>query len=200
MQRTSHTTCVGLFNDRASADAAVDDLRAIGLDREDVSVVVQGREGVERFQGWDDRGEHRTDGGDVSAGKGAAVGGLTGLLIGAGLMLIPGVGPIFAVGPLAAGLAGAVTGAVGGAVTGGIAGGLIHLGVPEEEARYYESRVGEGAFLVTVNCQGQDAEVREILSRHGAENVQDRAGGEAGTADYHPTDTHTHHSGTEQTF
>lgn len=166
------STCIGVFHDRSSADAAIDELRALGLSNSDVSVVVQGREGVEKFRGWDDRGEYRKD--DVSAGEGAAVGGLTGLLIGAGLMLIPGIGPIFAVGPLAAGLAGAVTGGVAGAVTGGIAGGLIDLGVPDEDARYYERRIGEGAYLVTANCHGRDEQVRDIMRHHGAEDVQGR--------------------------
>jgi len=182
---TNQRTCVGVFHDRRRADAAVDELRSLGFDRDAVSIVARGREGEERFRGWDDedvdRGADRDrDRGDVGAGEGAAVGGLTGLLIGAGLMLIPGVGPIFAVGPLAAGLAGAVTGAAAGAVTGGIAAALIDLGVPEEEARYYESRVGEGAYLVTVDCAGRDAEVRAILNRHGADEIR---GGAPGVAD-----------------
>ena len=179
-----HSVCVGVFHDRASADAAVDELRDLGWNREDISIVAQGREGVERFRGWDDDADRGADRGrdDVSAGEGAAVGGLTGLLIGAGLMLIPGVGPIFAVGPLAAGLAGAVTGAAAGAVTGGIAAGLIDLGVPEEEARHYERRVGEGAYLVSVHCAGRDdTAVRDILRRHGAEDVSSSPVTDTGT-------------------
>ena len=180
---TNQRACVGVFHDRRQADAAVDELRSLGFDRDAVSIVARGREGEERFRGWDDADDDRgadRDRHDVGAGEGAAVGGLTGLLIGAGLMLIPGVGPIFAVGPLAAGLAGAVTGAAAGAVTGGIAAALIDLGVPEEEARYYESRVGEGAYLVTVDCAGRDAEVRAVLNRHGADEVR---GGAPSTAD-----------------
>ena len=99
-------------------------------------------------------------------------------------MLIPGVGPIFAVGPLAAGLAGAVTGAAAGAVTGGIAAGLIDLGVPKEEARHYERRVGEGAYLVSVHCAGRDdTAVRDILRRHGAEDVSSSPVTDGGSID-----------------
>lgn len=181
-----HATCAGLFHDRHSADAAIDDLLGHGFERDDISIVARGREGVDRFRGWDDRGEYRAgDDDNVSAGEGAAIGGLTGLLIGAGLMLVPGIGPLFAVGPLAAGLAGAVTGGVTGAITGGIAGGLIDLGVPEDDARYYEGRVSEGAFLVTVQCGGSGHEAaREILLRHGAETPRsdlDRGTGHEGT-------------------
>ena len=168
---TSRATCVGVFRDRGQADAAVDELRSRGFGPEDMSVVARGREGADRFGGWDEQDKDRTDEHDVGPGEGAVVGGVAGLLIGAGLMLIPGVGPIFAVGPLAAALAGAVTGAAAGAATGGIAAGLIHLGVSEEEATYYESRVGEGAYLVTVNCTGRYDEVIQILRYHGAEDT-----------------------------
>lgn len=171
----NHSTVVGLFHDRMHADAAVEELKRLGFGREDISVVARGQEGRDRFQGWDDDAR---DAKDVKPGEGAAVGGLAGLLIGAGLMLIPGIGPVFAVGPLAAGLAGAVTGAVAGAVTGGIAAGLIDLGVPEDEAQYYENRIGEGAYLVTVNTAGRAAEAREVLLRHGAE---DMSRGDVGT-------------------
>jgi len=175
-----NSTYIGLFRDRQNADAAVDELRRLGIAKEDISIVARGREGQDRFSGWgdDDRIDHHSSD-DVGAGEGAAVGGMAGLLIGAGLMLIPGIGPILAVGPIAAGLAGAVTGAVAGAITGGIAGGLIDLGVPEEDARYYEREVGSGAYLVTVNCRGRESEVREIMRRHGAENVS--AGGTTAT-------------------
>jgi len=175
------STVVGLFQDRRHADEAVDELKRLGFDRDHISVVARGREGRDQFSGWDD--DDRGHGDDVGPGQGAAVGGLAGLLIGAGLMLIPGVGPIFAVGPLAAGLAGAVTGAVAGAVTGGIAAGLIDLGVPEEEAGYYESRVGQGAYLVTVNADGRATEAREVLLRHGAEDMGGRGATAGSTGD-----------------
>jgi len=170
-------TCVGLFRDRGQADAAIDELHSIGFDRESISVVTRGREGQDRFTGWDDDDRFVSREPGVTAGEGAAVGGLTGLLIGAGMMLIPGIGPILAVGPIAAGLAGALTGVAAGAVTGGIAGGLMDLGISDEDASYYESGVGSGSFLVTVNCLGRTDQVRDIMQRHGAERISDGGSG-----------------------
>ena len=163
-------TAVGYFHDRGMADRAYDALRAAGYDKDDISIMGRGAEGGTGLAADTDRG-------DVSAGEGAATGGIVGLLLGAAAMLIPGIGPIVAVGPLAAGLAGAVTGGVTGAVVGGITGGLVHMGVPEEEARWANERFSSGGYLVTVRTDdGSYGKARTILSTAGGEtsgeNVQ----------------------------
>jgi len=153
-------TAVGYFRDRAQADAAYDELMARGFDRDDVSVVGRGREGG--------KGLHDDD--HVSAGEGAAVGGITGLLLGAAAMLIPGIGPLVAVGPLSAALAGALTGGVTGAVVGGITSALVDAGVPEDEARYYDERMRSGGVLMTVRADDtRCADARMAMERHGAD-------------------------------
>ena len=84
---------VSHFRDRDAAQTAYDALLRSGFVEGDVSVVERGGDGG---------GSART--GDVSAGEGAAVGGLAGLLVGTAAMLIPGIGPLVAVGPLASAL------------------------------------------------------------------------------------------------
>jgi hypothetical protein len=153
-------TVVGHFRDRASADTAYDELRQRGFAGGAISVVERGRD------------DGRTHGVDepVTAGEGAAVGGIAGVLIGVGAMLIPGVGPILAAGPIAAALAGAVTGGVTGAVTGGLAGALVEAGVDEDAARYYDEAIKAGGVLVTVNADAANASLaRDVLERHGAD-------------------------------
>lgn len=162
-------TAVGYFHDRGAADRAYDALKMAGYSGDDISVMGRGAAGGSGLA------DH--DRGDVSAGEGAATGGIVGLLLGAAAMLIPGIGPIVAVGPLAAGLAGAVTGGVTGAVVGGITGGLVHLGVPEDEARWANERFSSGGYLVTVRTdEGSYGKARGILEASGAEtsgpNVQ----------------------------
>ena len=163
-------TAVGYFRDRDSADGAYDELVRRGFSRDDISVLGRGAEGK--------AGQQQGEGHDVGAGEGAAVGGIAGLLLGVAAMLIPGIGPIVAVGPITAALAGAVTGGVTGTVVGGITAALVHTGVEEEEARYYDQRFREGGVLLTVRT-GDDRhdEAREILERHGADV---RGGGAAG--------------------
>src|SRR5437868_6875684 len=154
-------TAVGYFRDRAAADRAYEGLVRGGFDRDDISVLGQGAEGK---TGLADTSE------DVSAGQGALTGGIFGLLLGAAAMLIPGIGPVVAIGPLAAALTGAITGGVTGAVVGGITAGLVHLGVPEDEARYYDERIRQGGYLVTVRTDDAHyAEARRMLEAQGAE-------------------------------
>jgi hypothetical protein len=154
-------TAVGYFHDRAAANAAFDDLMARGFSRDDVSIMGRGREG----------GMGLVDDDHVGAGEGAAVGGITGLLLGVAAMLIPGVGPIVAVGPLAAALAGAVTGGVTGAVVGGVVGALEDAGVPHDEARYYDERFRTGGMLVTVRAESDARydDARMTMERHGGD-------------------------------
>ena len=162
-------TAVGYFDDRRAADAAFQELVQRGFARDDISIV--GR-GAEDRHGLADGGDHAT------AGGGAALGGVTGLLMGVAAMLIPGIGPLVAVGPIAAALAGAVTGGVTGAVVGGVAGALIHHGVSEEDARYYEERFKQGGVLMTVSTpdESSHATALQVLARHGADT---RRGGAA---------------------
>ncbi|MBI3965792.1 MAG: hypothetical protein HY329_09170 [Chloroflexi bacterium] len=157
------TTVVGVFTSRSAADRAVDDLLQQGFTRDELGVVARGREGVTTF----DR-DYRWDDDDHATAGGAVAGGITGLLIGAGVALIPGVGPIFAAGPIAAAV-GALMGGPAGAVIGGVTGCLMEAGVPEEEARYYEDRFREGGFLVTVTTSREDL-ASSVLARNGGHN------------------------------
>jgi len=162
---TMHTV-VGHFPDRASADVAYDELRQRGFAAQAIGIVERGREA-----GHGGGAEE-----PVTAGEGAAVGGIAGVLIGGGAMLIPGVGPILAAGPIAAALAGAVTGGVTGAVTGGLAGALVDAGVDEDAAHYYDELVRVGGVLVTVNAgEANVALARDVLARHGGD-LRDTAG------------------------
>jgi hypothetical protein len=108
----------------------------------------------------------------VGAGVGAAVTGLAALLVGAVAFAIPGVGPVLAMGPLAA----ALTAAVGGGLVGGLAGLLVSEGVPAEDADVYAERVRAGAYLVLVQCEPAVVpRVAEILTEAGAEGPIRRA-------------------------
>src|SRR5829696_9437168 len=94
------------------------------------------------------------------------IGVLMGLLAGVGALVIPGIGPIVAGGALASTLAGAGI----GAAAGGLVGALIGMGIPEEEARYYERGFREGGILVTVDTAAvRKAEARQILLNAGAD-------------------------------
>jgi len=123
------TTVVGLFDDFADAQRAVNDLEAAGFGHNDISMVSNNADSRFGSHGSGDA-SHSTGAAGVSVGrgiKGAAggaveggvIGGLTGLAASLALLLIPGIGPIAAIGPLAATLSGASIGATGGGIIGG---------------------------------------------------------------------------------
>ena len=63
-----------------------------------------------------------------------------------------------------------------GAAAGGIIGALTEVGVPEEEARYYQREFEVGRVIVTVRADSRDQEARDILRQYGARDATDRAG------------------------
>jgi len=163
MQRRERSTLVGVFPDRDRAEQCVDELRRVGFLDEQIGFTMQDPGRSTSNTTVIDHHDH--DDGDVSAGEGMVTGAVTGGLVGAAAALfIPAVGPILAGGILASTLAGAAI----GAVTGGIAAALIDLGVPEEDARYYESEFQSGRILVTVRTDGRYDEARSIMENYGA--------------------------------
>lgn len=112
------------------------------------------------------------EGAATGAGIGAALGGLGGVLMGLGLLVVPGVGPALAAGALASGLIGA---GIGGAA-GGIGGALANAGVPEEEAGYYAEGVRRGGHLVVVSTSDDKyMTAQDILQRHNPASMKDRS-------------------------
>jgi uncharacterized membrane protein len=154
-------TIIGMFDDPTTARHAVETLRDSPLPLEDISMIAQNADGKITT------GES----GDVSAGEGAAVGAVWGGLVGLASLLIPGVGPLIALGALGAALTGAVT----GAVVGGIAAALIDFsGIPADEAHGYEQQIRAGKTLLAVKARDEDtSEVRRILDEIGASTVRD---------------------------
>ena len=148
-------TVAGLFRDPNEAQVAVHDLEQAGFARSDISVVTQAASAT--GEGAD---EHTS-----GTMKGAAIGGVAGALLGVAALAIPGIGPVLAIGPIAA----ALTGAGVGAATGGIFAVLSELGVPEHEAEYWEEGVRGGGTLLIVHATEETWEdARSILDRHGA--------------------------------
>jgi hypothetical protein len=155
---TGQTTAViGVFRDRDEAQRAVEALRRAGFPDSQIGFI--GRPGA---------GGVNESGVAAHAGEGAAAGAIGGGVIGtlwglaAAANLLPGVGPVIAGGLAAALLASAAA----GAAVGGTAGVLIGLGVPPEQASYYERELQEGRFLVTVQPQGRAADALAILRDH----------------------------------
>ncbi len=150
---------VGLFANRQTAEQAIVDLKNAGFDPSRIGVVMQDKKEAQEVAH-----EHGTSSTEGAVG-GSIIGGTAGALLAAtGALVIPGIGPFISGGILATAL-------VGGAA-GWLVGGLVGLGIPKEEAEYYEGRVQQGSTLVTVDAQGRDSEARQVLLNAGAEDLQ----------------------------
>jgi hypothetical protein len=168
---------IGLFDDYDDAQKAIEALQGAGFAYGNINVISNNSD--YRFGSNDNtvptagtRAGSTVGGAVGGAAEGAAIGGLTGLAASLALLMIPGIGPVAAVGPLAATLSGAGIGAVGG----GIIGGLTGLGVPEAAAGYYAEGIRRGGTLVSVKTDESRAiEAARIMRRYGAVRMQERA-------------------------
>ncbi len=153
-------TVVGIFDRVNYAENAAREIKEQGLRSDDISILVKNGEET------DNQNEKHRVNDNISNGTvtGGIIGGLAGLLIGAGLVAIPGLGIIAAAGP--------ITGFIGGAATGGIVGGLVDLGIPEAEGKRYESDIREGKVVFSMKTDEDKVEsIRNILQSNGAERV-----------------------------
>src|SRR5919199_5876931 len=174
-QATQRSTVVGVFHDRRRAEEAVQELHRAGFGDDQIGFAA--REG-EAPEGSAAIGEGH-EGGEAGEGaaKGAVGGGIIGAVLGAlATGLIPGIGPVIAGGLLAGIVGGAVVGAAGGGLLGALTGSM---GVPEEEARYYDQEFKSGRTIVTVKADGRYDEAQRILRDYDAYDVSSQPGGAA---------------------
>jgi len=155
---THEQTLVGAFNDKDQARQAIHDLRQAGFSDDRIGMVTQDKDGAVTT----DKGTHAGEGAVIGAAVGAGVGAWWALGIAANML--PGIGPVVSGGIIASLLASAA----GGAAIAGVAGALIGLGIPEEEAHYYEGELKSGRTLVTVKAGERAGEAWAIMHKYGA--------------------------------
>lgn len=159
-------TIVGLFDRQEYAEKAARQVKDQGLRTDDISIIArQGDDKTDRATATMTAGGRGVND-NISDGvvTGGILGGLAGLLIGAGSMVIPGLGIIAAAGP--------ITGLLSGAVTGGIVGGLVDLGIPENKSRQYETDVKAGKILFSMKTDDDKVDqIATILRNNGASSV-----------------------------
>ena len=167
----------GLFQERAALESAIDALRAAGFRESDMSALLPDIQATKDLA--HEKHTKAPEGAAIGAASGGVVGGTLGLLLGIGALAIPGLGPFIAAGPIMATLAGA---GVGGAV-GSLTGALVGMGIPEYEAKRYETWLHKGGSLLSVHADDKEwaKKAKDILDRYGAKDVDTR-GEAAGTS------------------
>lgn len=152
----------GLFQTREAADRAIKDLKAAGYKNDQIGLLYKNAGGsTTKLDGAGVPDTKAPEG----AAVGAAAGAIGGAAVGAGIMagVIPVIGPVLALGTLGT----ILVNAAGGAALVGLAGALIGWEIPEEDAKYYESQVSAGRYLVTVDAGDRSDEAYRMITRHG---------------------------------
>jgi hypothetical protein len=161
----SHPLVVALFPNPDAAALAARELHVTGVTREQISIISRNHDEESSFAA--DVGG--TPGTEIEDSRMAArFGELSGHVLAAIALVLPGIGPIVAAGPLAAGL-----GEAAGHVAGGVASALAGAGVPPERAEALQSAVESGAILLGVHTGEPQVEaIRSVLRAAGATDIE----------------------------
>ncbi|MGE0591475.1 MAG: hypothetical protein AB7G23_05900 [Vicinamibacterales bacterium] len=157
-----HPIVLGLFGDPSGAARAARELRGAGVGHDRVSIVARNHDEEGRLAESADA----SPGADIEDSyRASRLGELAAHFISAIAVVLPGIGPIVADGPLAAGLAEAA-----GHLAGSVAGALERAGVPAEQATRWEQDVQEGHVIVAAHLRDEPAstEALRVLQAAGA--------------------------------
>lgn len=177
MDTKNTNSVVAIFKTHVGAEEAVRELQKSGFDMKKLSIVGRDRHTEEHVVGYYNAGDRMMYWGAL----GAFWGSLWGLLLGAAVFWVPGLGPLVVGGPLASWIVGALEGA---AVVGGLSAlgaGLYSIGIPKDSILKYEKEIANDHYLVVAH--GTHEEVRQatnILDTTGARGVETH--GKAGFA------------------
>lgn len=152
-QGSNASAVVAIFDTHKQAEDAIKQLQCEGYNLKNVSIIGKGYIKEEQPVGFYTTGDRMKFWG----GTGALWGGLWGLLFGAALFWVPGIGPIVVGGPLVAVLVGALESAI---VVGGlsaIGAALYSIGIPKNSIMKYETAIKADKYLVVAH--GDPAEV-----------------------------------------
>jgi hypothetical protein len=153
----AHPLVLALFGSAAAAATGARALHERGVSRDDISVLSRSHDEEGALAEQMDA----SPGVDIEDSRAAArLGELSGQVLAAIAVVLPGIGPIVAAGPLSAGL-----GEAAGHVAGGLASALKNAGVPSERAEHIVRDIEGGAVLLAVHAAPIDLEtIREALA------------------------------------
>src|SRR5579872_2208354 len=166
-------TVAGVFRSRDAARDAAGELRDLGFTPEQLTLLYPGASEAEIHSVPTSETEQPGVGAAIGGVVGAAVGIAGGFELGiAATALIPGVGPVLAIGVAGAALLGA-GGAAAGATLGHEVDEQHTEGIPADEVFFYEDALRQGRSLVVVMVrnQAQVEQASAALAEAGAESL-----------------------------
>jgi hypothetical protein len=162
-------TIAAIFGSRADAERAAHQLVALGCAPAHVSVLSPGAHPREALPS--DEGEAQGTGAAIGAVVGGATGAAIGMPLGAAVsLMVPGVGPVIALG-----LIGAALFSAGGAAVGNALETTLSQGVPRDDLFLYEDALRRGRSIVVALTDDESfaARARETLPAAGGIDIAD---------------------------
>ncbi|MET3900927.1 hypothetical protein ABIB57_004895 [Devosia sp. UYZn731] len=160
---------VATFAAHPDADAAIKKLTAANFDIRKLSVVGKGYHTEENAVGFYNTGDRVKFWGS----RGAFWGGLWALFFGGLFITTPVIGPVIALGYLAATAIAAIEGAI---VVGGLSAlgaALYSIGIPKDSVVRYEAAIKADGFIVMVHGSSEEAaRAKAILATANATSVE----------------------------
>ena len=168
IQDKNQNSVVAIFGQHSAAENAIKELKNGGFDVKKLSIIGRDYHSEDNVVGFYNTGERMKYWGKM----GAFWGGLWGMLFGAAVLFIPGIGPVVAAGSVITWIIAALEGAV---VVGGLSAlgaGLYSLGIPKDSIVKYETTIKAGKFVLIAHGTADEVEkARGILETSGAEQV-----------------------------
>jgi cation transport regulator ChaB len=137
-----------VFKEQKQIDDVIRRLLDRSVPRDHISVMGRNFQSETRIAGFITKRDVILGGLRTGAIFGSLFGSFLSLLTGVGVLFIPFVGPIVAAGPISALLLGAASGAIAGSAGAGLVSVLTTLGMPEDKAAIYQTRLQAGEFLL----------------------------------------------------
>jgi len=159
---------VAMYGEHSAAENAIKELKNGGFNVKKLSIIGRDYHTEDDVVGFYNTGDRMKYWGSM----GAFWGSLWGLLFGAAVLFIPGVGPVVAAGSVVTWIVAALEGAV---VFGGLSAlgaALFSAGIPRDSVLKYESSIKAGKFMLIAHGTAAEVEkARSILQNSGAEQV-----------------------------
>lgn len=171
-QYQAERTITAVFKEESQINNVIERLLERGVSRDHISVMGRNFQSQTRIAGFITKKDVILGGLKNGAIFGSLFGSLLSLLTGVGVLFIPFVGSVVAAGPISAILLGAATGALAGSAGAGLASVLSTLGMPEDKATIYETRLKAGDFLVMAEVPAErSGEFQILMTSAGGEEI-----------------------------
>jgi cation transport regulator ChaB len=166
-------TISAIFKEQKQIDDVIRRLLDRGVPKDHISVMGRNFQSETRISGFITKRDVILGGLRTGAIFGSLFGSFLSLLTGVGVLFIPFVGPIVAAGPIGALLLGAASGAIAGSAGAGLISVFTALGMPEDKAAVYQTRLQAGEFLLMTEIASErTGEFQLLLESAGGEEIQ----------------------------